>query len=210
MSTLIESYAKRPYRYANIDGLNEMGGGIFFLLWALLWHLESTTSAGSIWKWKSTHLTLPILIILVVFYWCIPALKRRITFPRTGYVRYPGIGSKRWASSLLFGIVGIAVAIPIFFLLRHRPHFMVFIGGIAFAFLYLMHCYFSGGLGPMWRMAAFLVLILSSLLISSLPIDSEDATVILTGLFGCTVLISGILTLVSYLRCTSPPQEEAE
>ncbi len=210
MSTLIESYAKRPYRYANIDGLNEMGGGIFFLLWALLSHLESTASAGSIWKWPYIPSILLFLFIWILFYWCVPALKQRITFPRTGYVRYPEVGSKRWASSLLFGIVGIAVAIPIFFLLRHRPHFLVFMGGIEFAFLYLMHCYFSGGLRHIWRMVAFLVLILGSLLISLLPIGSEDAGVVLLELFGCTTLVSGIFALGSYLRSASPPREEVE
>lgn len=129
-----------PIVMPTLMGSMKFRGGIYFLLWALLSHLKSSASARSIWKWPYIQSILLFLFIWVVFYWCIPALKRRITFPRIGYVRYPGIGSKRWASSLPFGIAGIAVAIPIFFPLHHRLRFLVFIGGIEVAFLYLMHC----------------------------------------------------------------------
>ena len=87
-------------RYDNIDGTGEMLMGLMVLRFGLLGYLQSILPKDSIWR---TNFLCGLLFMYGVLflvlgpgYWVRRVIKRRITFPRTGYVA----GHSLWRPSV--------------------------------------------------------------------------------------------------------------
>jgi hypothetical protein len=79
---------RRPVKYWNEDGLPELVMGLLWILWGSSWIVGNALPRGPVWNvyWMFT----PALLALggVAAVWLTKRLKARITFPRTGYVRW--------------------------------------------------------------------------------------------------------------------------
>ena len=75
----IESLLQRPLRYDNIDGLGELGLGLFGLFSGLLDHLQTRSPASSLWKGWSGMVWFWLMI--GVIYYGTKAIKKHITYP---------------------------------------------------------------------------------------------------------------------------------
>ena len=87
----IQDYVRRPGRYSNIDGTNEMLSGAMYLGGGLLGYLQGILPADSIWTHKWHGLVFMQVVLLAVFglsCWGSKAIKKYITYPRSGYVAY--------------------------------------------------------------------------------------------------------------------------
>ena len=87
----IRDYLMRPGRYDNIDGTGEMTLGAMLLGFALLGYLQSILPKSSIWMrgWPSLLFMYVIVVpVMALTYLGVKAIKRYITYPRTGYVAY--------------------------------------------------------------------------------------------------------------------------
>ena len=85
----IQDYVKRPGRYSNIDGTGEMIFGAMYLGFALLGYLQSTLPKDSIWSTQLARIVFMEVVLLAVWglsWWGSKAIKKYITYPRTGYV----------------------------------------------------------------------------------------------------------------------------
>jgi hypothetical protein len=124
MENTIQEYAARPKRYANIDGTGEMVVGLTLLGFALAGYLEALLPDGSTTWMRVAVIFARLALAVGLAYWTRHAIKRRITWPRTGYVAYPRHGKSWWVKSIIARIIAVIVAVGLAFLAR-RYHVML-------------------------------------------------------------------------------------
>ena len=98
MSNELQNYLELPKRYNNIDGTGEMAMGLMGLGFTFLNYLSSVLPKDSIWRHGLPSVVLVLgglLPLFGVLYWGPKAIKKHITWPRTGYVAYR-VGGKSW------------------------------------------------------------------------------------------------------------------
>jgi hypothetical protein len=83
----IGSVLDRPKTYYNIDGVGELGIGFMCLSFGLLQWLQVHSPRASIWNQMYTVFLYVGLMGAVIHYGS-KAIKNRITYPRTGFVKY--------------------------------------------------------------------------------------------------------------------------
>ena len=95
MKDELQNYLARPKRYDNIDGTGEMYMGLMILGFALLGYLQTILPTDSLWSTNGfaslLFMYLILIPVLALGYWGSKAIKKHITWPRTGYVA-PGAG----------------------------------------------------------------------------------------------------------------------
>lgn len=199
---------KRTARYWYVDGLAEMGlGVIFFVLgisFLLIGFVQPNTPSMILW---GVGQPLVVILVAVGVGRAIKALKQRVTFPRTGYVAYiPKSGKRRWLGALVSGVTAAVLSIVMTFLSNYlQANLMIAISGLIFALLCvylavqfgLTRFYILGGLVAAWAIAV-------SIAKPAEPLPS----VLLFGGIGLLWIGSGALTLVAYLRSTTPANPE--
>lgn len=211
MSESLLDYEKRPIRYSSIDGIDELLIGVFILVSTILMYVVNTAPQGSIWRWKPTVL-ISNALLLVVFLLARKLLKERITYRRTGYVRYRYSKVK----SAIGGIVGFVVAAALvvsIYVLWHPPardRSLILLGSLLWATLYV---YFYVHLTKMYRAWRYLVAVVMAAgpvaLYSVLP-NVRDISTLSAGLLGACFSISGVVAFLSYLRKTKPDNVQSQ
>jgi hypothetical protein len=213
----VQDYVKRPGRYSNIDGTGEMVFGVMYLGFALLSYLQSTLPKDSIWKrdWYSLlFMEVVLLAACGLGWWGTKAIKKYITFPRTGYVAYNWAAKCSVVTMVVAGVAGAVVSaalvFAVFYGLRHnavsplRIGFLILYGApyVVFAFMSRDHPW-------KWFVALFMALGLAAIAFTipgSLPEQFRPIALFL----GLTWLASGGITLYLYMRRTQPPAQDAE
>ncbi len=203
----ISEYTRRPRRYAQVDGLNDLLLGIGDLGWALVLVLQIQAQPDSIWRRGPLPL-LPFVILVPLFllmYLATCYFRGRYTFPRTGYVAYRG-KYKWWIAGFVLGVLFGCV----FAVLSHsgmhwlRGPFMI---GVVMAAAYVVTALW-------WRLGRYFILGAVSLLIGTAlelqGLDFRRAIIPYLLLLGIAMLVSGAWTMYSYLRRTRPPETEAQ
>jgi len=206
MSDELDDYARRPMRYKYIDGIWEMGIGFLCVMLVLLEKSLKGAPENTLWHWRGTFLLSIVLLGFVVL--CgTRVLKKRITYPRTGYVRYRGLAGKPW----LAGLIAASTAIPgtlLFYLLLRHTRYSVTAASLS-VILGLMYA-LGTKLDEAWRWVFLAVIVLGPVLISMLPLDRASVQGLPTAFIGLTYFVSGVTALCLYLRRTRPPEQESE
>ncbi len=224
----IGSLLRRPTSYNNIDGTGELGMGFMSLGFALITWLQLHTPKDSLWN-KMYVLFIWVGLMVAIIQFGIKAIKKYITYPRTGFVAYR-MHNIIWLAIIAFVIsalatVGLALAAR-----SHRDIVVpVFFIGLFFAAGYAFGIARAGGVNALfrWKWAVVLAQVIGSLLIALHP---EDLTAALSGgsslpawfsassagafllwlmLYGTLLLISGAISFWLYLRHTQAPAKEA-
>lgn len=203
----------RPRRYANIDGTGEINLGLGCLGIALLIHVQSVLAKDSVWRNGLGGLLLMLLVLgpaLALGHWGGKAIKKHITWPRTGYVAYRRDGAAWWRRYIAPVVMGGVVAAG-FELLVRRPEMMsvtrvvylaVFAGAYA-VFVLRSECW--------WKWLVWLLMGLGLLTIgASVPGDVEELAQPVMLFLGLVWLGLGGATLYWYIRHTEPGAPEAE
>lgn len=195
----------KTWQYWYSDGVNEIVfGGICLGLGLYFFLLTALAEIG----WISQILSALFALILVGFVlatrWIVRAWKERMTFPRTGYVTYQRSKSPRRAWLAL--IVGATVAIAVFLLNAFAAPLAVIplLTGLAFGFVWLFaslrvkifRFYLLSGLSLLFGVIASLV-----------EAQFNAGLMVFYALIGLTTIISGALTLRSYLKWAPQPAE---
>jgi amino acid transporter len=214
MKDELQNYMGRPKRYNNIDGTGEMGMGIFLLSFALLNYLQTALPAKSMWRHGFANMLLffaGVLLMLGLILWITKAIKKHITWPRTGYVAFRRSGKSSW-KAIAFAAVGGAGSVCLFELAaRHNAmnlaeavYLAVLVGAYAI-FIYR----FSREHPWKWLVVIFMALGLfaMTLIVPSILMESWWFPMLF---FGLVWLASGGATLYLYIRHTQPPDPEAE
>lgn len=218
MKDELQNYMDRPMRYNNIDGTSEMAMGLMALGYALLGYLQAALPENSMWRhgFYSMVLFFAFIFVMVgVLRWGPKAIKKRITWPRTGYVAYRVDGKSRrtlLAAAAAFSAIG---AVGLGFLMRlDRQHdwmSLMWLGNVA-----ILVASYGFWIYRLSREQPWKWLILPFMALGLLAIGLI-APAGYTGLWRSMILFvglawigSGAATLCLYIRHTQPSAPEAE
>jgi len=226
----IESLMKRPVLYNNIDGVGELGLGLFCLCCGLLDWTQVRNPTTYLWhRWWGM---LWFWLIIAVIYYGSKAIKTHITYPRTGFVEYRKRKSA-WMSALALGCATALLAAWVATLASRShwhiggPHWGMTTPAALLGLLYAgAYAYkIAGEIRWKWVVAAAMAI--CSVVIAMLPAsmigvvaaNTSDFTtlpanyrawILTITIYGAIMLISGCVSLVLYMRHTQPAMETAE
>ena len=201
----LDKAKQRSFQYWYMDGLNEIGFGCLMLLLGLYFYLEGALSQTS-----TLRVILDSSLILVILggAWLISRgikyFKEKITYPRTGYVAYAQKRrTPRWLTAIIAGLAGAFFAAIIIQgnLLKWLPA----LTGIVLC-LVMVFMAARANLLRFYLLAAVALII--GVVITLSNFEQSVGLSAVYALFGLTLLISGIRSLVLYLR-SFPSAEES-
>lgn len=205
METQIAQAPRRTAGYWYADGLVELGTGLLLVLMAAMFTLDALAPAGSLPAGFSA-LWLPLILLggMLLLSLVLRAVKRRLTFPRTGYVAYE---RTRPARKVLAGLIGGLVSLSLVLLLASRPGWLSALPAVQGGVVALVWFFLSYRIGA-WRLALVGLASLAAGLAASLAaLPPSIGAAAVFGTTGLASLVSGALVLAHYLRTTSPPAE---
>ena len=227
----LKSLLRRPKFYNNIDGVGELGGGIVSLGFAIILWISIGMPVDSTWNRMDLSIACYLLIFFAIDYGN-KAVKKRITYPRTGFVEYRK-PLPFWAALILIIGLGTLLNVGEKYLERwhgeiESPHWGVTtpaaLGGLLFAAFYA----YGYARTVRWKRGVAGTMVIGVVAIAMLPADALgalarnlwghggleyrcDAMLFLSlMLYGSLMLISGGVSFVLYMRHTQPAAETAE
>ncbi len=208
MADQINDYVKRPMRYENIDGLGELFFGVLWAMLMFLTLLHSTAPSSSAWRCNTTFFVSAVALAVAYLYGY-KALKKRITYPRTGYVKYR---SNRITIRIsIAGLTAVAVAIAAVFLLRHPASYPPNMVKMALASAgWGLFYAFTTRMDSVWRWVVLLALLVIPPSVTTLPMGPLWSDTLPFVLQGLIFAISGLIALALYLRQHPVPECGAE
>jgi uncharacterized membrane protein YhaH (DUF805 family) len=229
MSDALQDYLRRPKRYDNIDGTGEIYMGLMILGFALLGYLQTVLPKDSMWSTNGfaglLFMYLVLVPVLALGYWGVRAIKKHLTWPRTGYVAY-GVGglpgkAKRayWAVRVSVAVLSIVIAAGLGGLVAFERKHQGAMGpaGVGYvlylAFWVPLYAFWIRRMGKQhpWKWLMLLLMALGLLVIGLLgPGDVTQVARPVMSFVGLVWFISGAATLGSYLRRTQAPAAGAE
>ena len=218
MKTELRDFMGRPVRYNNIDGTGEMGIGVMMLGFALVGYLMSYLRGvvPESWTGKVDPVGLLVLFggmgaVLGLIQWGTKAIKKHITWPRTGYVAYRRSAKSRLTIMVAAAILGFGFTCLMGLARRHDAMSLARMGYLAvMPAAYAIFVYRFDRECP-WKWLVLLFIALGLLAIGIIVPGKIVELVRPVSLFlGLTFLGSGGATLWSYMRHTQPPALEAK
>jgi hypothetical protein len=207
MTNPVSEYMRRPLRYAQADGLNDMGLGLATLGWSLVMFLEMRAPSDSIWSRGQSFPVLALLILgplFLLIHFGTRYIRSRVTFPRTGYVAYRRQPSK-WVMAVALGAgtaAAVALATQSSARLFRGPFLFGLVLGLAYFFAALKQ-----RLGRYWIIGSLSLMLGAAIEIER--VELQQATLWYFLLMGAAMLCTGGLTMYLYLRRTHPPETDA-
>jgi hypothetical protein len=208
MANQIDDYVKRPIRYLHIDGLGELVFGVMWTGFILLGSLLKAAPSGSFWQVYAAFLVCLAALTFGLLYGY-KALKKRITYPRTGYVKYRRAGKRvRRIAGML---TGLATGFATNFVLRpfasqsYETALMVWTS-VGWGLLYI----FVTRMDEAWRWVVLVALIVAPPVVATLPLGRLWLHTLPFVLQGLIFFVSGAIALALYLRRNPVPEQVAE
>jgi hypothetical protein len=223
MNTNRLDYSAQRKRYDNIDGTGEIYMGMMLLSFALIGYAQNILPPRSFWMRGGSLLLMYGILLpgLGVGWLMVKAIKKHVTFPRTGYVACRPAAKdlllspqgKSWRKSMALVFAGSA-ALGAFLAVIHVKNnhiathlglmvwMLIFPAGYAF-WIYKM----GGGFWWKWVLGALLVAGLIALAMQ----DSNPLGWHVTLLNAAIWIASGLGTLLVYVRRhqVPPPEDSA-
>ncbi len=210
MASQIDDYVKRPIRYQNIDGLGELLIGVMWIVFPLLEFFNKTAASGSIWHRRITFFVCEAAVAILALY-SYKVLKKRITYPRTGYVKYRQTRTRIFASRAVAVTAAVVIAIATAFALRRlEPHSSQIVGPALASAVWGLFYVFMTRMDAAWRWVVLVVLIVAPPAVATLPLGRLWLGNLPIVLLGLIFFVSGAITLTLYLRRNPVPEQAAE
>lgn len=204
----IEKIEKRTVQSFYSDGLAEIAIGLIFLLLGGYFFAQAVVPEGS-----ALGSALSVLFVLVIVSSgflvsrILRFLKRRITYPRTGYVAFKKkepSPKRRVATMIIGGIIGGSLA-ALYGLSPSLKTLFPALNGILFAIAVLFIAN-KIGLIRFYILAAVSALI--GFAVTAAGVGDVKGVSLYYGLFGAAVIISGLASLAIYLRKSARVERE--
>jgi hypothetical protein len=199
--------ALRTRQYFNVDGLIELAFGCLFLIWALQYILTDRIPSAI-----NSVLNLASILLVPLLFITVGAVKKRITYPRTGYLmpRNPPNSAKIRAIGLVLSISAVG-GLTTWFLLKSAPSghpsdvdWVLFVLSVVFA---LILVFIGQGLPRFYWLAGLSIIAGAVIVMLQIP-DWKFRNALFYIILGGGLLISGGRTLWTYLR-QNPRRQEA-
>lgn len=219
----------RHKRYANIDGTGEITFGLMALGFAFVDFVQTALPNDSICRHGLPSMALFFAIMLLMLgamHWVPKAIKKRITWPRTGYVAYRVGGRAFWITMAATAVVSAIIAAGLGYLTRAphpaaTPHLVEASGErqdwMSVAWMASTAIYVAGyawfthlcGRNHPWKWLVLCFMVLGLLMIVLLaPVELARLRRPMLLFVGLMWMASGLGTLCSYIRHTQVPQGE--
>jgi hypothetical protein len=202
MNDTVNQNLGRPLRYWYVDGLVEITGGFVILMVGLIQAVATFISNSPVRSWLVGQ---PLIIIGFAFLSRIIVrnLKERITYPRTGYVRYPTVISPLRRQRIL---LAFCLSFTISMIFGFTGHYIPFnyaplAASVALA-LALTYLGTKMGIRRFYLISAATVF--TGVIIFTLNLPDPWPYALIIGLEGIFWIISGVCVLIHYLRTTQP------
>jgi hypothetical protein len=204
----IEKIEKRTVQSFYEDGLTEIALGLIFLLLGGYFYAQVTLPAGST---AGSILSAAFIVVVCAAAFLVNRfvrfLKRRITYPRTGYIAFKKKESspkRRVAAMIVGGIIGISLA-ALYDLSPSVRLLIPAVNGLLFAVAVF---FLANRIG----LIRFYVLAAASAVIgvgvTAAGIGETEGISLFYLIFGAAVVVSGLAALVVYLRRNPRPAAE--
>lgn len=201
MKDPIRKTIQRTQQYWYVDGLTELAFAGLCLLLGIYFLAESVLPTESL-LYQVLDISFVLLIVggSLLLNRLVKILKERITYPRTGYVSYiqpkPG---RRWVLALAAFLLSSGLA-GLLSLSTESQTWMPALTGLAIAVVWLYVAYKIG-------LTRFILLGLTSFILGGaivlLGVGGIPGLAIFYSTFGVAMLVSGGVTLRSYLQNTA-------
>lgn len=205
----VDRMLDRPKLYYNIDGVGELGLGFGFLAFSLLGSMQLHAPKGSVWHSMYLFIIYVGTMCVIIKYGSL-AIKKRITYPRTGFVEY----RKRdiiWRPMIVFAPIALLTMVLI--LTLARSHWRLATPGPLFGLVFAAIYGFRIARTVRWKWLVASAMAFASVLVVAFPqiwLDPSwlGAYWITFMLYGALLLISGGISFWLYLRHTQAPAQE--
>ncbi len=211
MRDQITEMQKRPIHYWYSDGIWELHFGLFFVLFGLYYFLLTFIPATGPYQIIALAIGQPAIILFGIlgFRKTIRYFKERITYPRTGYISYR---TKRKNNRLVGMATGLVLGM-IFGLIASQLNGLIGTSWIP-AFIGVMLAFILYILAYKSNVIRFYVLAVTSVIIGGLVafsgIDDWLQNAAFFAGIGICFVISGLATLIIYMRNSHPVELEEE
>ncbi|MHB0869225.1 MAG: hypothetical protein ACYC66_10200 [Chloroflexota bacterium] len=205
MTRGIERTVQRSRQYFYDDGLSELAAGAIFLAIGLLFLVEALATPGSL---PGSFSAIGLVILVGGGMWLANRVvrwaKARITYPRTGYVRYrrPARTPRQRAIVMaLAAVISIATAL---LLSRLAPASLTWVPALQGLLVggYMLYMGYNLGLARFYLLAGLSALVGAAASLAGLGDTLGSAAYF--GAVGIALLCSGGVNLYLYLRRSSP------
>lgn len=199
---------QRVKRYWYSDGIGEMMGGVMFFLLAVYFSLQQYLGDESfIGGLLQAGLVLLLIGGVYIGRRVVNMVKTRITYPRTGYVEYRTNTRNAVFIRILAAFTAMTVASISIFVARRFDSIdaMVAVTGVLVAVILIVKQGWSSGVGRFYFLSAASLVFGGILSVSGFARGYNLG--LFYGLMGLAFVISGGLTLRSYLRENPMPTE---
>jgi hypothetical protein len=226
----VERMLQRPKLYNNIDGVGELGMGFMLLCFALLQWISNLSPAGSVWHRYGSFVW--FMVMFAVIHYGSKAIKKHITYPRTGFVEYRRQKTSWWLAFTLGGVTAVAIWGLALVVRSHselsRSHWGITTPAALVGLVFVVFYAYWIARPVRWKWAVAAALAICSVVIAMLPAGvvaavagstsavatlderSSGALILTITIYGAIFLISGGISFVLYLRHTQPAVETAE
>lgn len=220
MKTEFQNLMEKPKRADSYDGTGEMVFGLMALGYGLLGYVQVALPKNSIWRQGSYGKLLffaGVLLMLGLMIGVTKVIKKRITWPRTGYVKYRNPGRKFWWWTWMVGVAifSAVIAAGVAFLMRFdRRHDWISLVWMANQPIYVA-CYaywiYRMERDHPWKWLVLLFMALGLLAIALIaPAGLVGLGQLMLLFVGIVWFGSGGATLCLFIRHNQPPALEAE
>jgi len=204
----IENIIRNTRKYWYVDGLSEIAGGLVIFATGLTYWLVSTLESTNI-KALLLMLAQPAVIIIgsLIVQKYLPKIKERITYPRTGYLTFrKPPRNRRLKRALIVGMVaGLVGALVTMVSSRLPANYLPLLSSV-FLLIFSIYLAYQTAV-PRFYVIGFLMVLLGAV-ISFVPFGNAlPYTLFFCGV-GIIWIISGVITLIGYLKKTSPQLED--
>lgn len=204
----IENIIRNTRKYWYVDGLSEIAGGlIIFVAGLTYWFVSSLENSN--FKYILLMIAQPVVIIIgsLIVRKYLPKIKEKLTYPRTGYLtfRVPP-RNRRFKRALIVGLTAGLVAALVTMVSSKLPDNYLPLLTSVFLLIFSIYLAYQTTVSRFY-VIGFLMVILG-VVISFVPFGNA----LPYSLFFCGVgiiwIITGVITLIGYLKKTSPQTEE--
>ncbi len=205
-----EKIEKRVIRNFYDDGLSEISLGLFLLFLSACFLAQNAVPKGSVWK-SILGIAVPLLIVAsaLLVNRILRSLKRRIAYPRTGYVEFKkkNVSKKRKTAVMASAAVISASLTALMSIAPSSRTVMPALNGLLLAVAFLFFAVKVGAVRFFIQSAASALI---GLAVTVSGVDMEQGVCLFFGLIGAMLAVAGTTALISYLRRSPRPESGAD